>query len=243
MLSKIQTSDDVKVGSVEYLTEFIGDAPVSVYIIHGRDGEMLVDTGFSTTCRHIQNWISRKGYNITDIFLTHAHPDHDWNAAKLKEKYGARIWMAEKDVSLIRNFSSQKQYPTSKKYRFRTKWISFWTKTPFFRSDFYTPDVILKEEGSSIPEKYGYDFSVVFLPGHTLGSSGIKTEDVLYCGDAYAVLNGEPVLPPHAASVELMNSSFNKILKIAPEYLACGHGVPFLFSEKFADEKKKCEEK
>lgn len=224
---KIQTSNEVKIGDIFYLTENIGDAPISVYVIRGKNGDMLVDTGFSTTYKSIIKWIDVNKFNITDIFITHAHPDHDWNVAKLQSKFKARVWIGSKDVSLIRNFSSQKQLPTSKSYNFRVKWITFWTKTPLFKSKAYTPDVVVTREGSDLPQKYGYDFAVVFLPGHTLGSMGIQTDDVLYCGDAFAVINGQPMVPPHAHNIELLNESIEKIKVINPRFLACGHGVPF----------------
>ena len=92
----------------------------------------------------------------------------------------------------------------------------------------YVPDVVITSEGADIFEKYGYDCSVVFLPGHTLGSMGIKAGDVLYCGDAYAVISGQPMVPLHVTDIDMMNKSVSKIKAIGPKYLACGHGIPLL---------------
>ena len=190
---------------------------------------MLIDTGFSTTKKAVVDWIRRNKFNIKDIFITHAHPDHDWNAAYLKELYKARIWLGAEDVTLIRNFSSQPQVPTDKRYTMRVKWISFWTKTPLFKSKPYEPDIVIKDDADELAAKYGYDIKFIHLPGHTMGSYGILNGDVLYTGDSYAVLNGVPTLPPHVASLELMRESYEMIVKLAPKYLACGHGVPFEF--------------
>ena len=132
---RTQTSDSVKIGNIRYFTELSGDAPVSVYVISGEKGDMLIDTGFSTTSKSLVKWISKNGYNITDIFITHAHPDHDWNAARFKQLYNARIWLGKEDLPLMRNFADQPQKPTHKKFVNRVKWISFWTKTPFFKSN------------------------------------------------------------------------------------------------------------
>ena len=131
---RTQTSDNVKIGNIRYFTELSGDAPISVYVISGAKGDMLIDTGFSTTSQALIKWISKNGYNITDIFITHAHPDHDWNAAKFKKLFNARIWLGKDDLSLIRNFADQPQKPTHSRFVSRVKWISFWTKTPFFKS-------------------------------------------------------------------------------------------------------------
>ncbi len=230
---KVQTSNLEGIGKIRYFTELVGDAPISVYVISGKDGDMLIDTGFSTTFKPLLKWIRENGFHITDIFLTHAHPDHDWNAAKFRKMFHARIWLGKEDVSLIRNFSSQPQHPTHKKFVFRVKWISFWTKTPFFKSKKYIPDVILDENANDTARKFGYDIEIIPLPGHTKGSYGILKDGVLYAGDAYAVINGTPMEPPHAFSIEELRESMKKISKIAPEYLACGHGVPFLFDEKY----------
>lgn len=227
----VQVYEDVPIGEIKYLTENIGDAPISVYVIQGENGDMLVDTGFYSTYKSIIKWIEKNKFNITDIFVTHAHPDHDWNVAKLKKKYGSRIWIAKKDISLIRNFNSQKQYPTSDRFNFRTKYISFWTKTPLFKSEKYVPDVVIENEGNADALKYGYDFSIIFLPGHTFGSMGILKGDTLYVGDAYAVISGVPMMPPHVTSIKDANESYEKIKEISPHYLACGHGVPYVFNE------------
>ena len=230
---KVQTSNLEWIGKIRYFTELVGDAPISVYVISGKNGDMLIDTGFSTTFKPLLKWIRENGFHITDIFLTHAHPDHDWNAARFQKMFHARIWLGKEDVSLIRNFSSQPQHPTHKKFVFRVKWISFWTKTPFFKGKKYIPDVILDENANDTARKFGYDIEIIPFPGHTKGSYGILKDGVLYAGDAYAVINGTPMEPPHAFSIEELRESMKKISKIAPEYLACGHGVPFLFDEKY----------
>ena len=54
---RTQTSDSVKIGNIRYFTELSGDAPVSVYVISGEKGDMLIDTGFSTTSKALVKWI------------------------------------------------------------------------------------------------------------------------------------------------------------------------------------------
>ena len=226
---KYLDNNDKPIGDIIYLTGLSGDAPISNYIIMGSEGDMLIDTGFAGTYKPLLKWIRENGFNITDIFLTHAHPDHDWNSAKLKKTFGARIWLNRNDVTLIRNFSSQPQHPLDERFTKRVKKITFWTGT-IVKSKAYQPDVIISGDDSETPHKYGYDFDIVELPGHTLGSMGILKGDTLYCGDAFVILNGEPMLPVHATSLELMRASAERIRSIAPRYLACGHGVPVEFS-------------
>lgn len=229
MIVKYITSNDTTIGNIIFFTELAGDAPISVYVIRGEKGDMLIDTGFHTTYKPLHKWIKSNRFNITDIFLTHAHPDHDWNAAKLRQEFGARIWMSEQDISLIQNFNTQKQHPTCTKYIIRTYWINFWTNTRWFKSDLYSPDVIIKGDDEKIAKNYGFDCSIISLPGHTYGSIGILKDNILYCGDAYSVINGTPTMPPHAVSIKMLKDSYEKIIKLCPKYLACGHGLPFEF--------------
>ena len=44
---RTQTSDNVKIGNISYYMELSGEAPISVYVISGEKGDMLIDTGFS----------------------------------------------------------------------------------------------------------------------------------------------------------------------------------------------------
>lgn len=129
----------------------------------------------------------------------------------------------------MRNFADQPQKATHKKFVKRVKWISFWTKTPFFESKHYVPDILIDQNADEVVAQYGYDIKILHLPGHTKGSYGLIKDGVLYAGDAYAVINGTLMEPPHAYSVEQMRDSIRKISEISPEYLACGHGVPFRF--------------
>lgn len=228
---RIITSEEKPIGNISYFVQMQGDAPISVYVIHGSKGDMLVDTGFSSTLKPLKAWLSKNNFTITDIFLTHAHPDHDWNAAVLKELYNARIWLHTNDVSLIRNFAAQSQVPTSDKFTGRVRWVSFWTKMPLFKSKAYVPDVIFTGEDKDLPISYGYDAKIVDLPGHTLGSSGLLVDGVLYAGDSYTVLNEVPQIPPHVTSIELMNASIEKIRGLNPDFIACGHGLPFPSNE------------
>ena len=84
----------------------------------------------------------------------------------------------------------------------------------------------MKLQSSTVTISSSYIF-----PAIQKGSYGILKDGVLYAGDSYAVINGTPIEPPHAYSIEEMKDSVRKISELSPEYLACGHGVPFLFAD------------
>ncbi len=195
---------------------------VTCYIIRGQDGDLLVDTGFYMNRSSILKWIA--DYGVKRIFLTHAHPDHDWNAAAIARKTGAEILLHEADGTLIRNFRSQPVQPTAARWRLRNLTQNIGgalVKTPA-----YTPDILFGDADGGLLKQLGFDAEIVPLPGHTRGSSGILCGDVLYCGDAFTAFFGKPDITPHAADPSAMNASLQKILEIRPEWLACGHGFP-----------------
>ena len=200
----------------------LAQSDVTCYIIRGAEGDLLVDTGFLMHRRSLLQWLA--DYDVKWIFLTHAHPDHDWNAAALAQKTGAKILLHTADKDLPRNFSSQPVQPTAERWRLRNLTQNIGgalVKTPA-----YTPDILFRDSDGGMLKQYGFDAEIVPLPGHTLGSSGILCGDVLYCGDAFTAIFGRPDITPHAADPAQMYASLQTILGINPKWLACGHGFP-----------------
>ncbi len=200
---------------------------VTCYVLHGLNGDLLIDTGFIKSWRELKDWISH--YDIKYIFLTHAHVDHDWNAARIKKMNNAKIILSERDRSLMQNFLSQPPLPTFPKYRFRNTIQKI--GGAFLKSKPYTPDIYINESNLDYLKTIGFDAMIVPLPGHTIGSLGILCNDVLYCGDAFTALWHKPDISPHATNIELMNKSLKRILELNPAYLAPGHGEPIKMSD------------
>ncbi len=208
----------IRTGHINLLAQ----SDVTLYILRGQAGDLLVDTGFYMHRRSLLHWIA--DYDVKWIFLTHGHPDHDWNAAAAAKKTGAKILLHEADRNLPRNFQSQPVQPTADRWRLRNLTQNFGgalVKTPA-----YTPDILFGEADGGLLRTYGFDAEIVHLPGHTRGSSGILCGDVLYCGDAFTAIFGKPDITPHATDPAQMNASLRKILEIRPKWLACGHGFP-----------------
>src|SRR5690625_3092067 len=70
---------------------------VNCFMAEGENGWKIIDTGL-----HNQETINRweqelAGKEVTDIILTHYHPDHFGYAGALQEKTGAEVWMSETD--------------------------------------------------------------------------------------------------------------------------------------------------
>lgn len=199
---------------------FYAQSDLTCYVLHGKSGDLLIDTGFFMNKRGLLRWVAEQ--NVRWVFLTHAHPDHDWNAAKI-QKNGAKIMLHKADDKLRRNFLQQRVMPTANRWRLRN--VTQNVGGGLVKSPFYEPDIWLSEERSLLSD-LDIDAQLVTLPGHTYGSCGILHEDVLYCGDAFTALGGRPMIAPHAVSPAQMAESLQKILDLNPKWLACGHGLP-----------------
>ena len=225
---KIITNEIRPVGNIEYICMYPGNSPVTCYVIHGKNGDMLIDTGFFFTYTHLMKWL--KKYNIRHIFLTHAHVDHDFNAARLKNELGAEIILGQNDLPLIGHYGRQPVKATSEKYKLRNYQQNICGKMKIFSTKPYRPDIVISPDNRSILRELGYNADIVPLSGHTLGSMGVLADNVLYCGDAFTAIWGKPDVTPHAASLKLMCRSLERILKINAKLIATGHGLPLNMS-------------
>ena len=221
---KIITNSAFPIGSIHYICMYLGTSPVTCYVIRGRNGDMLVDSGFYTTYPHLLKWL--EGYDIRHIFLTHAHVDHDFNAARLREKTGAKILLGSHDLPIIGHYSRQPVKAALPKYRLRNVQQNLCGGMKLFSTKPYRPDIVISPENRNILRDMGYAADIVPLSGHTLGSTGILSDGVLYCGDAFTAMWGKPDITPHATSLRLMCRSIEGMLKISPKWLATGHGLP-----------------
>ena len=152
---------------------FFAAKDITCYILRGRHGDLLIDTGLPQTFCAMKKWLSE--YDIRYVLLTHAHADHDWNAAKL-QKAGAKILLSRFDYSLRQNFLSQPQQASLPQYRLRTAMQCI--GGALVGSPRYQPDMLLR--GKDDLRQLGFDAELVMLPGHTLGSVGVLDGNVLY---------------------------------------------------------------
>ncbi|WP_297961803.1 MBL fold metallo-hydrolase [uncultured Ruminococcus sp.] len=221
---KIITEKTRSFGNIHYFCAYVGGSPLSSYVLCGRNGDMLIDTGISLVYRRLAEYIS--GFDIRYIFLTHAHTDHDSNAERLRRETGAEIILGERDRELIGHFGRQPVKATSPRYRLRNVQQNLMGGMKLFSTKPYTPDIFLGSGDRYALRELGFDAEVVPLAGHTLGSLGVLSEGVLYCGDAFTAIWRKPDITPHAASLAAMERSLQRMLDIAPEWLATGHGLP-----------------
>lgn len=188
----------------------------NVYVIKGKNGDILIDTGFICMKRRLKKWLDQ--FNIKLIILTHVHVDHAWNVAYIKKLYNCKVAIGELDIDNINN-RNIKTKPLSRKYALWTKLMK--TGMNRFVPKHYYPDIFLKD--NEIIKKYGLTLKIISLKGHTTGSIGIKYKDYMFIGDALVNRGKKVSIAFQNQDNESAKLSINKILLEAPKLLFVGH--------------------
>ena len=189
----------------------------NLYVIKGKNGDILIDTGFIGMKKNIKKWLDNFDFKL--IILTHAHVDHIWNAAYLKSIYNCEIAMGKLDIENIDNSKIQST-PSKKKYRLWTKLMNLGMKK-FISQNF---DIDYELEDKQILKKYGLKLEIINLPGHTIGSIGILYDKYLFCGDALVNRKRKKAeMAYQNQDNEAAKESILKIIDIEPELIFIGH--------------------
>ncbi|BDZ67071.1 MBL fold metallo-hydrolase [Methanobacterium ferruginis] len=204
------------------LKMFAGLASVNCYLIKINANFVLIDTGTSGNRGEIENQLEKAGCkpgNLNLILITHGDSDHAGNAAYLRDKYGTKIAMHQGDSGMVQKGDmlwNRKGNPISKIMK------------PFMglsKSNRFTPDFYV-EDGYDLTN-YGLNAQVIHIPGHSLGSLGILTDQGdLFCGDLL-INTDKPVLNSIMDDKKAANLSIEKLEKLNIVNVYPGHGEPF----------------
>ena len=189
----------------------------NVYVIKGKDGEILKDTGFIGMKRRLQRFLDK--FDIKLIILTHAHVDHSWNAKYLKERYNCEILMGKDDLINIDN-SNVKSKPSMNKYKLWTKLLN--KGMNIFKQEEFEPDILVEEDTEF--NQYGLNFKVINLTGHTNGSIGILYNNKLFAGDSLVNRKRNYVqIAFQNQNIKKAIKSSKKIMRLNPKMVFFGH--------------------
>lgn len=217
---------------------------VNVYILEGTNGNLMIDTGWNTpeAFNALAEEMKNSGFamkDITDLVITHVHPDHFGLAGKIAELTGARVFLSEVDKNLI-----------DSRYIHPEKLLE--EMSAFLKSN-GVPDWELKmlsEASSSIrgyvapltsttTVKAGdtismdpFQFQVLLTPGHSPGHICLyePTKEYLFSGDqvlaevvpnvSYHPQSGENPLGDYV-------NSLNSLAELEVRFVFPGHGSVF----------------
>jgi len=197
---------------------------VNCYLVETDTGYVLIDTGGSNKRSELERELEGAGCkpgNLKLIVSTHGDFDHIGNAAYLREKFGAKIAMHKDDSGMAERgdmFWNRKSGNTL--IRMMAPILFRFGKSNRFEPDLYI------EDGYALSE-YGFDATVLTIPGHSKGSIGILTAGGdLLCGDLFDNTD-KPVLNSIMDDLAAAHASVKKLGSFAINTVYPGHGKPF----------------
>lgn len=204
---------------------------VYVYLIGGKEGNYLIDTGVKGCEKIIFNYIHKLGNGrdtIRTALITHSHPDHIGAAKFIKERAGCSIYAGERERAWIEDIDQQ----------FRERPIP----------NFY--DLVegsvhidrLLADGEIIALEPDITLKVINAAGHSQGGLAFyyQEEKILFTGDAIPEA-GEPMISDDSAScidtikrfseidsVHLFCPAWDKVYTEEEGRRMINHGIEFL---------------
>ena len=173
---------------------------VNVYIIYGKEGLTLVDTGFETpdSISTLERELAELKLGLKDIsrvIITHSHLDHSGMAERLKQLSQAKLALHELEIA---GLDAVVKIPHEEAVHFigslgapediEMKLVEIYS---FFKnsitSNLTKPEIVLR--GGEIISIGSFDFEVLWTPGHSPGHI------CLYEPSEKIMLSGDHILP------------------------------------------------
>ena len=170
---------------------------VNAYLVQGKDGYLLIDTGWDDAALvSMQKQLTKIGIgfkDISQIVVTHSHPDHYGLAGQLKQLSGANLAFHHLEIDIIKyrytnesDFVSQfdrwwhiNGVPTAELAKFGE---DLQRLTNSFISSIL-PDITL--HGGETISTGVFNFQVLETPGHSAGHISLyePNQKILFSGD------------------------------------------------------------
>jgi glyoxylase-like metal-dependent hydrolase (beta-lactamase superfamily II) len=193
------------------------------------DGEQLtvIDTGYAKSEAAIlaaAQGLGRPPSAITQIVLTHCHPDHAGSAAALQRRTGAQLWAHHADAEVVRGHVPMVRSQPSPGLSYK---ILYWL---FIKN--VSPEIETTEIHNEISDAQVLPISgglrAIHTPGHSAGHLAFVLErdgGLLIAGDAcsnMASLDYSIVYDDFAAG----QRSLAKLTAVPCQTICFGHGKP-----------------
>jgi glyoxylase-like metal-dependent hydrolase (beta-lactamase superfamily II) len=198
------------------------------YLLETNGGLLLIDAGYPGNEKKVINYMQKLGRSdLKLIFLTHGHFDHYGSAAALKHLTGARIAIHRADSAALANGET----PLGKVRSWgRISAAILPLATRIWKVEGVKPDTLLKD--GDLIEGFGVKIQVMHAPGHTPGSCCLIVNDTIaFVGDLIATKPVIFVQKYYAHDWEGVAQSLQRLKRIGPARIYCGHGSRVLNKE------------
>ena len=195
----------------------------NVFLVKSNQTTALIDTSISLNWNRLQRRIKKLGVTKIDyLFLSHTHFDHAGNAAKIKEKYGARVIVHHLEAENVT--TGQNRLPVGTLYYSKMIIQIFET---FFKKNFgyqpCTPDLIWNHQ--PIFENRELDWQIISTPGHSIGSMSLLVDhEIALVGDAMFGMSKNSIFTPFAEDVPQLVATWGEFLKTPCSLFIPAHG-------------------
>lgn len=215
----------------------LGNRVVNNYLISGRDGYILIDTGYSSGFHRFERKLKIAGIDpkqIKLVFLTHAHDDHAGFLNDVLALTDAKVILHPKAVEGLRRGQNSFEGGCSSRLAYVFCLILAALghgehRYPAIREEFSDRLITVDSEAFRAME---FPFEVVDTPGHTADHIALLKDGILFCGDA--AMNGFPSIRRVIIWIENLGQfkqSWETILRLNSVMLYPAHGKPFLTSD------------
>ena len=189
----------------------------NTYLIEGKSGAVLFDTGWAGTFPEFCKAIGEAGKKLQDIsyiMISHFHPDHMGIAQEIAD-HGPVIVIADVQKPYIHSADIIFERSSDKDYR------------PIVDKKVR---VITREESRSLFTSIGLAGEIIYTPGHSDDSVSLwLDEGILFVGD----LNPLYELELHEGTE--IGRSWHKLLALDPKKVYYGHAKPAVLCDEEKD--------
>ncbi|HPM88767.1 MAG TPA: MBL fold metallo-hydrolase [Bacteroidales bacterium] len=195
----------------------------NVFLLANNQSRILIDTGPGSMWTALQRRLDRLQIRQVDLLiLTHSHFDHAANAARIKEKYKARVIIHQTETKYLASGDNILPVGTNIVAKFLVKTIA----KQFNSIAGYSPcDYDITFDYSFELTDYGFNGYLVHTPGHTQGSiSVIIDNEIALVGDTMFGIFWGTVFPPFASDQNLLIKSWGKLLETRCRLFIPSHG-------------------
>ncbi len=181
----------------------IGSSPTNCYLLETENAAVVIDPGVK--CKEVDLFLQENSNKERLIILTHAHFDHIGAAEELRENYGVKILIGEKDNPALSDPIVNES-------------VRFGVKINPFSADI----TVVDGEKISVGD---IEFTAVLTPGHTVGSTCFYVDGVLFTGDTL-FCRGIGRSDFYGGNEAQLFNSLKKLRKLFPDEtpVLSGHG-------------------
>jgi len=172
------------------------------YIVYCDESDTAVVIDPGCNARIVISKLNELNKKLGAILLTHAHYDHIQSVSELKRRYGAHVYLGERDMELIESDGHLAWY---------------------FRKQLDAFEVDVRLTGG-VYDVCGFVFEAIPTPGHTHGAMTFVIGDNMFSGDTiFFETYGRTDL--QGSDLKELTESAKRLFALKGDYkIFCGHG-------------------